>query len=139
MADTGAGDRGQQLLERGDDAFHAGNFAAAVASYEAAAAALPRERRAWYNLGVACLHEGDRIGDVRALGADGRRVVSANDAWYVRAIDAFTRAHAIDPTDTPALVMRGHAWRNRLDEDKARADWTEAKRLGDPYAASLLQ
>lgn len=55
-----------------------------------------------------------------------------------RAIEAFTRALAIEPTYTPALVMRGHASRNRLDTAAARADWLAAQRLGDPHAASLL-
>ena len=129
----------QAQLERADDAFHAGDFASAAASYEAAAAARPSERRPWYNLGVACLHQGDRVGGVAAIGTDGTRVVGPNDAWYARAIAAFTRALELEPAYIPALVMRGHAWRNRLDDDKARADFTEAARLGDPHAATMLK
>lgn len=123
--------------DRGCAEFHARAFAAAAASFEEAAAALPAERSPWYNLGVACLHEGDRIGGFAADAGD-LRVVSPNDRWYVRAIEAFTRALAIEPTYLSALVMRGHARRNRLDLEHARADWTEAQRLGDPHAARLL-
>jgi Flp pilus assembly protein TadD len=125
------------LEDRGIDEFHAGDFARAADSFAAAAALAPDERGPHYNLGIACLKEGDRIGGF-AIDAGDVRVVSANDAWYRRAIDAFTRALAIEPTHQPSLVMRGHAHKKRLDDANARADWTAAETLGEPNAARLL-
>lgn len=130
-------DDGWSRYDHGCELFHAGRFAEAASSFEAAAAILPDERDPWYNLGIACLHEGDRIGGVHVDAGD-LRVVSPNDRWYLRAIEAFTCALQIEPSYVPALVMRGHALRNRLEVDLARADWTEAQRLGDPHAAKLL-
>lgn len=109
------------------------------ASFEVAAAILPSERSPWYNLGVACLQEGDRVGGFHLDRDRGdMRVVSPNDRWYVRSIEAFTKSLELEPGYTPALVMRGHARRNRLELDLARADWTAAQKLGDPHAAGLL-
>ena len=130
-------DDGWALYDRGCEEFQAGRFDDAAASFEAAAAVLPAERSPWFNLGVACLHAGDRMGGFHMRGDD-VRVVSPNDRWYVRSIEAFTRALLIEPGHTPALVMRGHAHRKRTDDDRARADWIEAERLGDPHAARLL-
>jgi tetratricopeptide (TPR) repeat protein len=130
-------DDGWSQYDRGCELFRARKFAESASSFEASAAVLTNERDPWYNLGIACLHEGDRIGGLH-VETDGLRVVSPNDRWYIRAIEALTRALEIEPTYTPALVMRGHARRNRLDTDLARADWTAAQRMGDPHAAKLL-
>jgi len=130
-------DEAWSAYDQGCEQFHGGELEAAAASFEAAAARLPNERSPWYNLGVTCLHLGDRIGGFHVDAGD-LRVVSPNDRWYVRAIAAFTRALEIEPTYTPALVMRGHARRKRLDTELARADWTTARQLGDPHAARLL-
>ena len=137
MHPTTVSDDGWTLYDRGCEEFHAGQFEEAAASFEAAAAMLPNERSPWFNLGVACLKAGDRMGGFHMRGDD-MRVVSPNDRWYVRSIEAFTRALAVEPSHTPALVMRGHAHRHRTDDALARADWTEAERLGDPHAPRLL-
>lgn len=130
-------DEAWAIYDRGCEQFGEGQLESAIASFESAAAALPSERSPWYNLGIACLRQGDRVGGIHMIG-DGLRVVSPNDRWYVRSIEAFTRALEIEPTYTPALVMRGHARSKRLDTELARADWTEAQRLGDPHAPRLL-
>ena len=131
-------DQGWTAFERGSDHFRAGELADAIAAYEEAIRHMPTESRAHFNLGIACLHMGDRIGGVAIEAADGTHARSANDAWYVRAIAAFTRAHELEPDHAPTLHMRGQAHRKRLDDASARADFVAADRLGDPYAKEYL-
>ncbi len=95
------------MWARGNNWFFSGNLPRAVSDFEAAARLMPNERDAFYNLGVSCLHQGDRVGGVHAVTTAGVHVVSPNDAWYRRAIEAFTRALELAPGDTKSLVMRG--------------------------------
>jgi tetratricopeptide (TPR) repeat protein len=131
-------DDGWALYNRGNVYFKLHDLDRAIASYDAASRVMPGEASPWYNLGIACLSYGDALGGVHIVATDGARVVSPNDTWYALAIDAFTRALALRPHDTPTLVMRGHAYRNRLDDARALADFTAAAELGDAKAAGML-
>jgi tetratricopeptide (TPR) repeat protein len=124
---------------RGNNFFKKHHLDEAISDYTLSTELLPGERAAWYNLGVACLQKGDKVGGVAMLTTSGARAVSSNDVWYQRAISAFTRALEIEPTYTPALVMRAHTHANRLDEPRARADFIAADKLGDPVAMQALQ
>lgn len=66
----------------------------------------------------------------------GRSQMNAGD--YKGAIQTFTRNIADNPKDSLSYRLRGNAYQNIGDRQKAIEDWTTAARLGDPIIQSYL-
>jgi Flp pilus assembly protein TadD len=129
-----------QLMAEADDCFSARDFEGAAEGYRRAAELDGSFVTAWYNLGVALLHSGDRAGGMAMLGADGTRVLGGPaHGFYQRAVEAFSRAVALDPKHNRALVMRAFTHFNMVDDVRGRADLEAAVALGDPVAARELE
>lgn len=66
----------------------------------------------------------------------GRSQMNASD--YKGAINTFTQIIAENPKDSLAYRLRGNAYQNIGDRQKAVGDWTTAARLGDQLVQSYL-
>lgn len=66
----------------------------------------------------------------------GRSQMNAGD--YKGAIKTFTQIIAENPKDSLPYRLRGNAYQNMGDRQKAIEDWTTAARLGDPIIRSYL-
>jgi tetratricopeptide (TPR) repeat protein len=66
----------------------------------------------------------------------GRSQMNAGD--YNGAIHTFTKNIAENPRDRVSYRLRGNAYQNIGDKQKAIEDWTTAARLGDPIIQSYL-
>ena len=54
-----------------------------------------------------------------------------NDGEFAAAVDIFTQILATHPQDSLIYRLRGDAYDNLGDQQKALEDWTQAARLGD--------
>ena len=61
-----------------------------------------------------------------------------NDGEFAAAVDIFTQILAIHPNDSLIYRLRGDAYDNLGDQQKAIEDWTQAARLGDTIIQSDL-
>jgi hypothetical protein len=61
-----------------------------------------------------------------------------NAGAFSAAADTFTRILAADPEDRLSYRLRGNAYDNLGDHQRAVADWTRAARLGDAILQSYL-
>lgn len=66
----------------------------------------------------------------------GRSQMNAGD--YKGAIQIFTRSIAENPEDSLSYRLRGNAYQNIGEREKAIEDWVKAARLGDPIIQSYL-
>jgi tetratricopeptide (TPR) repeat protein len=66
----------------------------------------------------------------------GRSQLNAGE--YAAAVDTFTRILAAHPQDSLSYRLRGNAYDNLSDRQKAMEDWTRAARLGDTTLQSYL-
>jgi len=68
--------------------------------------------------------------------ARGRAQLNAGE--FAAAVDTFTQLLAAHPQDSLGYRLRGNAYDNLGDRQKAMEDWTEAARLGDAVLLSYL-
>jgi Flp pilus assembly protein TadD len=61
-----------------------------------------------------------------------------NDGEFALAADTFTQIIAAHPKDSLSYRLRGDAYDNLGDQQKALEDWTQAARLGDTLIQSYL-
>ena len=61
-----------------------------------------------------------------------------NDGEFAAAVDIFTQILATHPQDSMIYRLRGDAYDNLGDQQKALEDWTQAARLGDTIIQSYL-
>ena len=61
-----------------------------------------------------------------------------NDGEFAAAVDTFTQIIAAHPQDSLIYRLRGNAYDNLGDQQKALEDWTQAARLGDTIIQSYL-
>jgi Flp pilus assembly protein TadD len=61
-----------------------------------------------------------------------------NDGEFAAAVDIFTQILATHPQDSLIYRLRGDAYDNLGDQQKALEDWTQAARLGDTIIQSYL-
>jgi tetratricopeptide (TPR) repeat protein len=61
-----------------------------------------------------------------------------NDGEFAAAVDIFTQIIAAHPNDSLIYRLRGDAYDNLGDQQKALEDWTQAARLGDTIIQSYL-
>jgi hypothetical protein len=61
-----------------------------------------------------------------------------NNGDFVAAVDTFTQILATNPQNSLVYRLRGDAYDNMGDQEKALEDWTEAARLGDTVIQSSL-
>ncbi|MDP1991058.1 MAG: AMIN domain-containing protein [Syntrophales bacterium] len=61
-----------------------------------------------------------------------------NDGEFAAAVDIFTQILAAHPQDSLIYRLRGDAYDNLGDQQKALEDWTQAARLGDTIIQSYL-
>ncbi len=61
-----------------------------------------------------------------------------NDSEFVAAADTFTQILKTHPRDSLSYRLRGNAYDNLGDRQKAVDDWTQAARLGDTTLESFL-
>jgi len=61
-----------------------------------------------------------------------------NDGEFAAAVDIFTQILATHPQDSLIYRLRGDAYDNLGDQQKAVEDWTQAARLGDTIIQSYL-
>jgi tetratricopeptide (TPR) repeat protein len=61
-----------------------------------------------------------------------------NAREFAAAIDTFTQILAVHPQDSLSYRLRGNAYDNLGDRQKAVEDWTQAARLGDTTLQSYL-
>jgi tetratricopeptide (TPR) repeat protein len=61
-----------------------------------------------------------------------------NDGEFATAVDTFTKILATNPTDSLIYRLRGDAYDNLGDQQKAIKDWNQAARLGDTVIQSSL-
>jgi hypothetical protein len=61
-----------------------------------------------------------------------------NNGDFAAAVDTFTQILATNPQDSLIYRLRGDAYDNLGDEQKAMEDWTKAARLGDTVIQSSL-
>ncbi len=61
-----------------------------------------------------------------------------NDGEFAAAVDTFTRILAAHPQDSLSYRLRGNAYGNLGDQQKAVEDWIQAARLGDTIIQSYL-
>ena len=61
-----------------------------------------------------------------------------NGSEYTAAIDTLTQILAVHPRDYLSYRLRGNAYDNLGDQQKAIEDWTKAARLGDSIIQSYL-
>ena len=66
----------------------------------------------------------------------GRSQLNAGE--YAAAVDTFTQILAAHPQDSLSYRLRGNAYDNLGDRQKAVEDWTQAARLGDTALQSYL-
>jgi Flp pilus assembly protein TadD len=133
-------DERDAVMGEGDDCFQERDFEGAAAKYRRAAELDDSFVTAWYNLGVSLLHRGDQVGGMAMLGADGTRVLGGPaHGYYQGAVEAFSRAVALDPKHNRALVMRAFTHFNMVDDVRGRADLEAAVALGDQVAARELE
>jgi hypothetical protein len=100
------------------------------------------------------LRTGEQKSNVKgALSSAGKRSVSnslkdlpsvdqgqsqLNDGEFAAAVDTFTKILANDANNSLIHRLRGDAYDNLGDQEKALEDWTEAARLGDTVIQSSL-
>jgi hypothetical protein len=61
-----------------------------------------------------------------------------NNGEFAAAVDTFTKILATDPNNSLIYRLRGDAYDNLGDQQKAMEDWTQAARLGDTVIQSSL-
>ncbi|HEX2768381.1 MAG TPA: tetratricopeptide repeat protein, partial [Geobacteraceae bacterium] len=61
-----------------------------------------------------------------------------NNGDFAAAVDTFTQIIATNPQNSLVYRLRGDAYDNLGDQEKALEDWTEAARLGDTVIQSSL-
>jgi tetratricopeptide (TPR) repeat protein len=61
-----------------------------------------------------------------------------NDGEFTAAVETFTLILAAHPQDSQSYRLRGNAYGNLGDQQKAVEDWTQAARLGDTIIQSYL-
>jgi hypothetical protein len=61
-----------------------------------------------------------------------------NDGEFAAAVDTFTQILATDPNDSLIYRLRGDAYDNLGEQEKAMEDWMQAARLGDTIIQSYL-
>ena len=61
-----------------------------------------------------------------------------NDGEFAAAVDIFTQILATHPQDSMIYRLRGDAYDNLGDQQKALVDWMQAARLGDITLQSYL-
>jgi tetratricopeptide (TPR) repeat protein len=66
----------------------------------------------------------------------GRSHITSSE--FATAVDTFTQVIAAHPRDSLSYRMRGNAYDNLGDQQKALEDWTQAARLGDTIIQSYL-
>jgi tetratricopeptide (TPR) repeat protein len=66
----------------------------------------------------------------------GRSQLNAGE--FAAAVDTFTKILAAHPQDSLSYRLRGNAYDNLADRQKAVEDWTQAARLGDTTLQSYL-
>jgi hypothetical protein len=75
-------------------------------------------------------------GDIAALVDKGKKQFHAGD--FRGAVDTFTQAIADQPQESMGYRLRGNAYDNLGDRQKAVEDWIRAARLGDTVIQSYL-
>jgi AMIN domain len=68
----------------------------------------------------------------------GERESKPNASEFAAAVDTFTRIIVAHPQDSLSYRLRGNAYDNLADRQKALADWTRAAGLGDTILQSYL-
>ena len=66
----------------------------------------------------------------------GRSLLNAGE--FAAAIETFTRILAVHPKDSLSYRLRGNAYDNLGNREKAIEDWMQASRLGDAIVQSYL-
>ena len=61
-----------------------------------------------------------------------------NSGEFAAAVDTFTQILAVHPQDSMSYRLRGNAYDNLGDRQKAVEDWTQAARSGDTTLQSYL-
>jgi tetratricopeptide (TPR) repeat protein len=61
-----------------------------------------------------------------------------NNGEFTAAVDTFTKILATNPQNSLVYRLRGDAYDNMGDQEKALEDWTQAARLGDTVIQSSL-
>ncbi len=66
----------------------------------------------------------------------GKSQMNAGD--FAASVETFTQVIAVHPQDSLSYRLRGNAYDNLGDQQKAIEDWTQAARLGDTIVQSYL-
>jgi len=67
-----------------------------------------------------------------------RALAYAEIGDYEKALSDFDRVITLDPRQTKAFVCRGILYYKTASVNRARDDWQEASKLGDPLAKDYL-
>jgi tetratricopeptide (TPR) repeat protein len=139
-------------MQRGAEAYRAGEYMTAVDAFTDAIAAHPRAAAAWNDRAAARV----RLGDVNGALADYNRAVALapNDAeiyynrgnayvaaaLYQEAIADFTRATELNPGYARAVFNRGTAYSLLGQRDAALTEWNRAIALEtDPWTKGAMR
>ena len=128
-----------ELLHRGEAAFEAGDYAAAIAAYNAALALNPNFAEAYNDRGLAHFRRDENdlaIADyehalalrpdyANALTNHGIAIFDRGD--YDAVIAEMSRAIELDPSNDRAFVFRGNAYQRKGDYAQAISDWLSAR------------
>ncbi len=85
---------------------------------------------------TAAVDEKSKLAVVKSSTDGGRSQMNAGD--YTGAIKTFTEIIAENPRDSLSYRLRGNAYQNIGDREKAVGDWITAARLGDTPVQSYL-
>ena len=81
---------------------------------------------------------GARIADTKDAPSVGKGRSQLDAGEFAAAVDTFTKIISDHPQDSLSYRLRGNAYDNLGDRQKAVADWTQAARLGDSILQSYL-
>jgi tetratricopeptide (TPR) repeat protein len=136
-----ANDPATALVQRGEAAFENGDYASAIAAYNAALSLNPNLAEAYNDRGLAYYRreEVDRalLDYERALALrpdyvnalTNHAVAIFDRAAYDTVIAETSRALALDPANDVALVYRGNAYQRKGDYERALGDWLAAQAI----------
>ena len=128
-----------ELLQRGEAAFEAGDYAAAIAAYNAALALNPNFAEAYNDRGLAHFRRDENdlaIADYEhalALRPDyanaltNHAIAIFDRGDYDAVIAETSRAIELDPSNDRAFVFRGNAYQRKGDYAQALSDWLSAR------------
>ena len=126
-----------------------GKYAEAIADYTQAIALAPKLAAAYNNRGLAYRNLGkyaEAIADyTQAIALDPKYAAAYNNRGLARyylkqypaAVEDFTKAIELDPTWADAFANRAEAYRALGQEDNAKADEEQAKKLGGQNSSAL--